>query len=393
MAPFPRRTGAVMTAPALSPTLELACELINRPSVTPLDEGCQQLMSQRLAACGFAIEPMHIEDVENFWAIRGNEGPVLCFAGHTDVVPTGPLQAWQNPPFSARIDEQGMLHGRGAADMKGSLAAMVVAVERFTTDHPNHKGQIAFLITSDEEGPAHHGTKAVVERLRERGQRLDWCIVGEPSSTSLVGDVVKNGRRGSLGGTLTVRGQQGHVAYPHLAKNPIHLAAPALAELAAEHWDDGNAFFPPTSFQISNLNAGTGATNVIPGTLEAVFNFRFSTESTVEGLQQRTAAILDKHGLDWSVDWALSGLPFLTEPGDLLDGVAKAIRSVTGRETTPSTSGGTSDGRFIATLGTQVVELGPVNATIHQVDEHILASDLDLLTEIYYQTLVNLLAC
>ena len=382
-----------MTAPALSPTLELACELINRPSVTPLDEGCQQLMSQRLAACGFAIEPMHIEDVENFWAIRGNEGPVLCFAGHTDVVPTGPLQAWQNPPFSARIDEAGMLHGRGAADMKGSLAAMIVAVERFTADYPQHQGQIAFLITSDEEGPAHHGTKAVVERLRERGQRLDWCIVGEPSSTALVGDVVKNGRRGSLGGTLTVRGQQGHVAYPHLAKNPIHLAAPALAELAAEHWDDGNTFFPPTSFQISNLNAGTGATNVIPGKLEAVFNFRFSTESTVEQLQQRTAAILNKHGLDWSIDWALSGLPFLTEPGALLDGVAKAIRSVTGRETTPSTSGGTSDGRFIATLGTQVVELGPVNATIHQVDEHILASDLDLLTEIYYQTLVNLLAC
>ncbi|EKM94411.1 succinyl-diaminopimelate desuccinylase [Stutzerimonas degradans] len=382
-----------MTAPALSPTLELACELINRPSVTPRDEGCQQLMSQRLAACGFAIEPMHIEDVENFWAIRGNAGPVLCFAGHTDVVPTGPLQAWRNPPFSARIDDAGMLHGRGAADMKGSLAAMIVAVERFTADYPQHQGQIAFLITSDEEGPAHHGTKAVVERLRERGQRLDWCIVGEPSSTALVGDVVKNGRRGSLGGTLTVRGQQGHVAYPHLAKNPIHLAAPALAELAAEHWDDGNAFFPPTSFQISNLNAGTGATNVIPGTLEAVFNFRFSTESTVEQLQQRTAAILDKHGLDWSIDWALSGLPFLTEPGALLDGVAKAIRSVTGRETTPSTSGGTSDGRFIATLGTQVVELGPVNATIHQVDEHILASDLDLLTEIYYQTLVNLLAC
>ncbi|MGM3388490.1 succinyl-diaminopimelate desuccinylase [Stutzerimonas stutzeri] len=378
---------------ALSPTLELACELINRPSVTPLDEGCQQLMSDRLAACGFAIEPMRIEDVENFWAIRGQAGPVLCFAGHTDVVPTGPEQAWHNPPFAARIDEHGMLHGRGAADMKGSLAAMVVAVERFTADHPNHNGQIAFLITSDEEGPAHHGTKAVVERLRERGQRLDWCIVGEPSSTRLVGDVVKNGRRGSLGGTLVVRGQQGHVAYPHLAKNPIHLAAPALAELAAEHWDDGNAFFPPTSFQISNLNAGTGATNVIPGTLEVVFNFRFSTESTVEDLKQRTAAILDKHGLDWSVDWALSGLPFLTEPGDLLDGVAKAIRHVTGRETTPSTSGGTSDGRFIATLGTQVVELGPVNATIHQVDEHVLASDLDLLTEIYYQTMVNLLAC
>ncbi len=382
-----------MTAAALSPTLELACELINRPSVTPLDEGCQQLMSERLADCGFAIEPMHIEEVENFWAIRGSEGPVLCFAGHTDVVPTGPVQAWQNPPFRAHIDEHGMLHGRGAADMKGSLASMIIAVERFTADNPNHKGQIAFLITSDEEGPAHHGTKAVVERLRERGQRLDWCIVGEPSSTTLVGDVVKNGRRGSLGGTLTVRGQQGHVAYPHLAKNPIHLAAPALAELAAEHWDDGNAFFPPTSFQISNLNSGTGATNVIPGALEAVFNFRFSTESTVEGLQQRTASILDKHGLDWSVDWALSGLPFLTEPGELLDGVAAAIRSVTGRETIPSTSGGTSDGRFIATLGTQVVELGPVNATIHQVDEHILASDLDLLTEIYYQTLVNLLAC
>ena len=382
-----------MTAPALSPTLELACELINRPSVTPLDEGCQQLMSERLAACGFAIEPMHIEDVQNFWAVRGTQGPVLCFAGHTDVVPSGPLQAWQNPPFTARIDEHGILHGRGAADMKGSLAAMVVAVERFTADYPDHQGQIAFLITSDEEGPALHGTKAVVERLRERGQRLDWCIVGEPSSTTLVGDVVKNGRRGSLGGTLTVRGQQGHVAYPHLAKNPIHLAAPALAELAAEHWDDGNAFFPPTSFQISNLNSGTGATNVIPGTLEAVFNFRFSTESTVEGLQQRTAAIFDKHGLDWSVDWALSGLPFLTEPGELLDGVAAAIRKVTGRETTPSTSGGTSDGRFIATLGTQVVELGPVNATIHQVDEHVLASDLDVLTDIYYQTLVNLLAC
>jgi succinyl-diaminopimelate desuccinylase len=276
--------------------------------------------------------------------------------------------------------------------MKSGLAAMLCAVERLLAGGPGI-GTLSFLITSDEEGPAQHGTKAVVERLRERGQRLDWCIVGEPSSTTLVGDVVKNGRRGSLGGTLSVRGQQGHVAYPHLARNPIHLAAPALAELAAEHWDDGNAFFPPTSFQISNLNAGTGATNVIPGTLEAVFNFRFSTESTVEQLQQRTAAILDRHGLDWSIDWALSGLPFLTEPGDLLDGVARAIRSVTGRETTPSTSGGTSDGRFIATLGTQVVELGPVNATIHQVDEHILASDLDLLTEIYYQTLVNLLAC
>ncbi|WP_017937941.1 succinyl-diaminopimelate desuccinylase [Zestomonas thermotolerans] len=378
--------------PSLSPTLELACDLIRRPSVTPLDEGCQELMMRRLAAAGFRVEPMRIEEVDNFWAVRGSEGPVLCFAGHTDVVPTGPHSAWQHAPFEARIDEEGMLCGRGAADMKGSLAAMVVAVERFVAAHPNHKGSIAFLITSDEEGPAQHGTKAVVERLRARGERLDWCIVGEPSSTTLLGDMVKNGRRGSLGGTLTVRGKQGHVAYPHLARNPIHLAAPALAELAAEHWDAGNEFFPPSSFQISNLNAGTGATNVIPGELVAVFNFRFSTESTVEGLQRRVAEILDRHGLDYQLDWALSGLPFLTEPGELLDAVSASIRAVTGRETTPSTSGGTSDGRFIATLGTQVVELGPVNATIHQVNERVLASDLDLLTDIYQQTLERLLA-
>ncbi|MEX6501157.1 succinyl-diaminopimelate desuccinylase [Pseudomonas zhanjiangensis] len=384
-----------MTAPAptLSATLELACDLIRRPSVTPVDEGCQELMIRRLQALGFQIEPMRIEEVDNFWASHGEQqGPVLCFAGHTDVVPTGPLQAWQHQPFDAQIDEHGMLCGRGAADMKGSLAAMIIAVERFIADHPKHKGRIAFLITSDEEGPAQHGTKAVVERLAARGERLDWCIVGEPSSTSLVGDVVKNGRRGSLGAKLTVRGVQGHVAYPHLAKNPIHLAAPALAELAAEHWDDGNDFFPPTSFQVSNLNAGTGATNVIPGELQAVFNFRFSTESTVEGLQHRVNQILDKHGLDYHVEWALSGLPFLTEPGALLDAVAASVKAVTGRETTPSTSGGTSDGRFIATLGTQVVELGPVNATIHQINERVLASDLDVLTDIYYQTLVKLLA-
>jgi succinyl-diaminopimelate desuccinylase len=384
-----------MTAPSptLSATLELACDLIRRPSVTPVDEGCQELMMRRLQAVGFAVEPMRIEEVDNFWASHGEQdGPVLCFAGHTDVVPTGPLQAWQHQPFDALIDEHGMLCGRGAADMKGSLASMIIAVERFVTDHPQHKGRIAFLITSDEEGPAQHGTKAVIERLAARQERLDWCIVGEPSSTSLVGDVVKNGRRGSLGAKLTVRGVQGHVAYPHLAKNPIHLAAPALAELAAEHWDDGNAFFPPTSFQVSNLNSGTGATNVIPGELQAIFNFRFSTESTVEGLQKRVEAILDKHGLDYHVEWALSGLPFLTEPGALLDAVAASIRAVTGRETTPSTSGGTSDGRFIATLGTQVVELGPVNATIHQINERVLASDLDVLTEIYYQTLVKLLA-
>ncbi|MGC9743682.1 succinyl-diaminopimelate desuccinylase [Pseudomonas sp. P1B16] len=383
-----------MTAPAeLSPTLQLACDLIRRPSVTPVDADCQAQMMNRLGAVGFTLEPMRIEDVDNFWATHGNqEGPVLCFAGHTDVVPTGPVQQWQHEPFEALIDADGMLCGRGAADMKGSLASMVVASERFVHDYPGHRGKVAFLITSDEEGPAHHGTKAVVERLKARNERLDWCIVGEPSSTNLLGDVVKNGRRGSLGAKLTVRGKQGHVAYPHLARNPIHLAAPALAELAAEHWDEGNAFFPPTSFQISNLNSGTGATNVVPGELTALFNFRFSTESTVEGLQQRVAAILDKHQLEWSVEWALSGLPFLTEPGELLDAVSASIKAVTDRDTHPSTSGGTSDGRFIATMGTQVVELGPVNATIHQVDERILASDLDLLTEIYYQTLVRLLA-
>lgn len=383
-----------MTAPAeLSPTLQLACDLIRRPSVTPVDADCQAQMMNRLCAVGFQLEPMRIEDVDNFWATHGQqEGPVLCFAGHTDVVPTGPVQQWQYEPFDALIDADGMLCGRGAADMKGSLACMVVASERFVQDYPDHRGKVAFLITSDEEGPAHYGTKAVVERLKARNQRLDWCIVGEPSSTTLLGDVVKNGRRGSLGAKLTVRGKQGHVAYPHLARNPIHLAAPALAELAAEHWDEGNAFFPPTSFQISNLNSGTGATNVVPGELTALFNFRFSTESTVEGLQARVSAILDKHELDWSIDWALSGLPFLTEPGELLGAISASIKGVTGRDTQPSTSGGTSDGRFIATLGTQVVELGPVNATIHQVDERILASDLDLLTEIYYQTLVRLLA-
>ncbi|MGE1153645.1 succinyl-diaminopimelate desuccinylase [Pseudomonas kitaguniensis] len=377
----------------LSPTLELACDLIRRPSVTPFDEGCQELMMSRLAKVGFALEPMKIEDVDNFWASHGrDDGPVLCFAGHTDVVPTGPLHAWKIPPFDALIDEQGMLHGRGAADMKGSLAAMVVAAERFVVNYPNHRGSVAFLITSDEEGPAHHGTKAVVERLVARQQRLDWCIVGEPSSTTTVGDIVKNGRRGSLGATLTVRGVQGHVAYPHLAKNPIHLVAPALAELAGEHWDGGNAFFPPTSFQVSNLNSGTGATNVIPGDLVAVFNFRFSTESTVDSLKSRVAEILDKHSLDWHIDWTLSGLPFLTEPGVLLEAVASSIKAVTGRDTKASTTGGTSDGRFIATMGAQVVELGPVNTTIHQINEQILASDLDMLTEIYYKTLIKLLA-
>lgn len=374
-----------------SATLALACELIARDSTTPDDAGCQQLIGQRLAACGFQLEPMRFGEVDNLWARRGSAQPVLCFAGHTDVVPTGPLERWDTAPFQPVIRD-GMLYGRGAADMKGSLAAMVVAIERFVAAHPAHRGSIALLITSDEEGPATEGTVKVVETLVARNEQVDWCIVGEPSSTELVGDVVKNGRRGSLNARMLVKGRQGHVAYPHLARNPIHLAAPALAELTDEVWDQGNAFFPPTSFQISNIHSGTGATNVVPGELEALINFRFSTESTVEGLQERVRGILDRHGLDYELQWTLSGLPFLTEPGELLDGVAAAIRQVTGRETQPSTSGGTSDGRFIATMGTQVVELGPVNATIHQLNEHVSASDLDTLTEIYFTTLQRLLA-
>lgn len=369
-----------------SATLALACELLSRNSTTPDDAGCQQLMGQRLAECGFSLEHMRFGEVDNLWARRGNEGPVLCFAGHTDVVPSGPLMQWNSPPFEPTIRD-GFLYGRGAADMKGSLAAMLVATERFVADHPSHRGSIAFLITSDEEGPATDGTVRVVDTLTERNEKVDWCIVGEPSSTELLGDVVKNGRRGSLNGRLVIKGLQGHVAYPHLARNPIHLAVPALAELAAEVWDQGNAFFPPTSFQISNIHSGTGVTNVVPGELEALLNFRFSTESTVEGLQERVNTLLDRHGLDYQLEWSLSGLPFLTEPGDLLDGVRAAVRQVTGRETQPSTSGGTSDGRFIATMGTQVVELGPVNASIHQINEHVSIADLETLTDIYYATL------
>lgn len=378
---------------SLSPTLTLACALMERPSVTPEDADCQALMQVRLAACGFTVEPLPFSGVQNFWAKRGTTGPVLCFAGHTDVVPPGPLSTWQYPPFTPTIDAQGMLCGRGAADMKGSLSSMVVAVERFVADHPKHNGAIAFLITSDEEGPAEHGTRAVVEHLHARGERLDWCLVGEPSSSQALGDVVKNGRRGSLGATLKIQGKQGHVAYPELARNPIHEALPALLELTQSHWDEGNAFFQPTRLQISNIQAGSGTTNVIPCELTVLFNLRFSTQSTAEGLQARIAAILDRHGLNWQIDWALSGLPFLTPKGALLDAVAASIQAVTGRTTQPSTNGGTSDGRFIATLGTQVVELGPVNATIHQVNERVLAADLEQLTEIYYQTLVRLLAC
>ncbi len=375
----------------MTPTLQLAVDLIARPSVTPEDEGCQALMMERLAALGFNNEPLRFGDTDNFWSRKGNSQPVVCFAGHTDVVPTGPEANWDNPPFEPKIID-GMLHGRGAADMKGSLAAFLVATERFVEKYPDHKGSIAYLITSDEEGPAHNGTVKVIETLEARNEKIDMCVVGEPSSTTLVGDVIKNGRRGSLGCVLTVKGKQGHVAYPHLAKNPVHIAAPALAELASEEWDKGNDFFPATSFQISNINAGTGATNVIPGTCEVVFNFRYSTELTAEILKERTEAILNKHGLEYDIDWKLSGQPFLTDKGALVEAAVKAIKDVTGRETELSTSGGTSDGRFIAPTGAQVVELGPINATIHQVNEHVSADDLNTLTDIYEAMLVELLA-
>ena len=375
----------------LSPTLQLATDLIRCRSVTPADDGCQQMMTERLEAIGFKVEHLRFDDVDNFWAVRGESGPILAFAGHTDVVPTGPEQQWTNPPFEPRIID-GMLHGRGAADMKGSLASMVVACESFVAKHPDHSGRIAFLITSDEEGPSINGTVKVVEWLEANNTRITWCIVGEPSSTKLVGDVIKNGRRGSLGGILTVKGIQGHVAYPHLADNPIHKLAPALTELAAEHWDDGNEFFPATSFQVSNINGGTGATNVIPGTVEVVFNFRFSTELTDAILRERTEAILNKHGLNYDITWTLSGQPFLTPRGDLVNAVIAAIKSETGRDAELSTSGGTSDGRFIAPTGAQVVELGPINATIHKVNECISAADLETLTGIYEKALENLLA-
>lgn len=368
--------------PDHSDTLQLSFDLIARHSVTPDDAGCQELMIQRLEAIGFSIERLPFEEVENFWAVRGDSGPILCFAGHTDVVPTGPTEQWKQHPFEPKVVE-GMLLGRGAADMKGSLAAMVTACERFVASNPNHANRIAFLITSDEEGPAINGTVKVVEWLQAKGEQIDWCLVGEPSSSNQLGDVIKNGRRGSLGGTLTVKGIQGHVAYPHLAENPIHRAAPALAELAAEEWDQGNQFFPATSFQISNINGGTGATNVIPGELKVIFNFRFSTEVTEQVLRQRTETILDKHQLDYQLDWALSGQPFLTAEGKLVEATVDAIRQETGLDTELSTAGGTSDGRFIAPTGTQVVELGPVNATIHKVDECVRAKDLDTLSNIY----------
>jgi succinyl-diaminopimelate desuccinylase len=334
---------------------------------------------------------MVFEDVTNLWARKGSEGPLICFAGHTDVVPTGPEDQWQYPPFAAELAD-GFLHGRGAADMKGSLAAFITACERFTKAYPNHKGSIAYLITSDEEGPAKHGTVKVIEALEARNEKIDWCLVGEPSSTEQLGDVIKNGRRGSLNAKLNILGKQGHVAYPHLADNPIHTASLALAELTTIEWDQGNEFFPATSFQITNFNCGTGATNVIPGQGEVLFNFRFCTEVTAEQLMNKTEAILQKHNLHYEIEWNLSGQPFLTEAGPLVDAAVAAIKEAKGIDTNLSTSGGTSDGRFIAPTGAQVLELGPLNATIHQIDEHVSIQDLNDLSDIYEGILVKLLA-
>jgi succinyl-diaminopimelate desuccinylase len=374
----------------LSPTLDLTLALMREPSVTPFDANCQTLMIDRLERIGFRVERLRFGDVDNFWARRGDVSPVLAFAGHTDVVPTGPVENWSVQPFAPEIRD-GMLIGRGAADMKGSLAAMVVACERFVAAHPDHTGSIAFLITSDEEGVAINGTVKVVEHLEARAEKITWALVGEPSSSERLGDVIKNGRRGSLNGVLTVIGIQGHVAYPQKADNPIHRAAPALAELTAEVWDHGNDFFPATSFQISNIGAGTGANNVIPGELKVVFNFRFSTEVTEDELRERTEAILKKHGLLYKLDWSLSGHPFLTAKGALVSAAVESIRDICGIETELSTSGGTSDGRFIAPTGAQVLELGPLNATIHKVNEEVRAADLDTLTDIYERILAKLL--
>lgn len=378
-----------------TPTLALTCQLINQPSVTPHDANCQDIMQQRLAAIGFTCRDMPFGDVKNFWAVRDGagtreQGPLFCFAGHTDVVPAGDEQHWHSAPFHATVKE-GYLYGRGAADMKGSLAAMITACERFVAHHPDHKGRIAFLITSDEEGVAVDGTVKVIEQLQREKTHIDWCLVGEPSSSERVGDVIKNGRRGSLGARLVVNGVQGHVAYPQLARNPIHDAAPALAELAATVWDNGNAFFPATSFQISNIHAGSGTTNVIPGTLEVLLNFRFSTEVTEALLRERTEAVLKKYRLDYDIEWSLSGQPFLTDRGVLVDATVDAIKAVTGRQATLSTAGGTSDGRFIAPTGAQVVELGPVNATIHKINENTHLGELEQLSQIYEQVLVKLL--
>lgn len=374
----------------MTPTLDLAIDLISRPSVTPHDEGCQALLVEQLAPLNFKAEPMRFGDVDNLWLRRGTQSPVFCFAGHTDVVPTGPLEAWESHPFKPEIRD-GLLYGRGAADMKGSIAAFTVACQNFVREYPDHQGSIAFLITSDEEGPSINGTVKVVEVLEQRQEKIDWCLVGEPSSSCCVGDVVKNGRRGSLNGVLTVIGQQGHVAYPQLAINPIHQVAPALAELVSIEWDKGNEFFPSTSFQISNIKGGTGANNVIPGTVTIEFNFRFSTEQTEQGLRQKVETLLNQYGFTYDLIWTLSGNPFLTPHGELVSAGIKAIEAVNGLQTELSTSGGTSDGRFIAPTGAQVMELGPVNKTIHKVNECVAIADLEALTVIYQRILERLL--
>lgn len=374
----------------MSKTLDLTCELIRRDSVTPRDAGCQPLLAERLQALGFVIENMHFGDVDNLWARRGNNGPLLCFAGHTDVVPSGPTEQWDSPPFEPR-QRNGLLYGRGAADMKASLAAFITAIEAFVADHPQHSGSIALLLTSDEEGVATDGSVKVVDTLEARSELIDYCIVGEPTSDQLLGDTIKNGRRGSLSGRLVIHGIQGHIAYPHLAKNPVHLMAPALAELASTEWDQGNDFFPPTSWQVSNIHAGTGAVNIIPGLCEIRFNFRFSPESTVESLKDRVHAILDRHGLGYELHWSLSGMPFITAPGPLTDALSSAIRQVTGQTAALSTTGGTSDGRFIKRIARELVEFGPVNATIHKLNECVEVAHLEPLAEIYQRTLEQLL--
>ena len=372
-------------------TLELTQQLIARRSLTPEDAGCLDLIASRLETLGFRCERMGANGVDNLWARRGTTAPLVCLAGHTDVVPTGPLEHWLSDPFTPTVRD-GALYGRGAADMKTSLAAFVAAIEAFVSAHPKHAGSIAVLFTSDEEGPALDGTVKVVEWLKARGEKLDYCIVGEPTCVQRLGDMIKNGRRGSLSGDLVVKGVQGHVAYPHLAKNPVHDCAAAIAELAATKWDDGNEHFPPTTWQISNISAGTGAGNVIPGEAHIRFNFRFSTASTLESLQTRVVGILDRHGFKYDLEWRYDGRPYITKAGDLVDAVARAIKTVTGIDTKLSTTGGTSDGRFIADICPQVVEFGPVNATIHKVNECIGLDEVEQLPKIYQQVLVNLLA-
>jgi succinyl-diaminopimelate desuccinylase len=372
------------------PVRALVEALIARPSVTPEDAGCLELIAERLKPLGFRFERIDRNGTSNLWARRGTTAPLMVLAGHTDVVPTGDLAAWTTPPFEPTV-RNGKLYGRGAADMKSSLAAFVVAVEQFVTEHPNHPGSIAFLLTSDEEGPAHDGTTIVVDVLKARGETIQYAIVGEPTSVQRCGDMIKNGRRGSLSGDLTIRGVQGHVAYPHLARNPVHQFAPALAELAATEWDNGNEYFPPTTWQISNFNAGTGAGNVIPGNLNLKFNFRFSTASTAEGLKQRVEDLLKRHGLEYDITWTLGAKPFITPDGPLADAARQAIKTVTGLETELSTTGGTSDARFIAEIAEQIIELGPVNASIHMIDEHIDVDALPELANIYQQIFVQLL--